>query len=242
MELLDQPGVLAVVLGIVFFAGIVQSGLGMGFGLTAAPLVALLDPELVPAPVLILGFFSSAWVALRHRAEIVWPEVGLASLGRLIGVGLSMVLLIGFSRDAFTIAFAVLVILAVAMSLAGLRIPFTPGTLVGVSVLSGVMGTITSVGAPPLALIYQGRAPGPSRATLAAFFAIGVAVSLAALVATGWCDGHDAVLAAVMAPAMVGGLLVAGRYRGLFDQRYRGLMLLASGFAGLVLLGRALWG
>ncbi len=175
MELLDQPGVLAVVLGIVFFAGIVQSGLGMGFGLTAAPLVALLDPELVPAPVLILGFFSSAWVALRHRAEIVWPEVGLASLGRLIGVGLSMVLLIGFSRDAFTIAFAVLVILAVAMSLAGLRIPFTPGTLVGVSVLSGVMGTITSVGAPPLALIYQGRAPGPSRATLAAFFAIGVA-------------------------------------------------------------------
>ncbi len=69
-----------------------------------------------------------------------------------------------------------------------------------------------------------------------------MAVALAALVAAGWCDGHDAVLGAVMAPAMVAGLLVAGRYRGLFDQRYRGLMLMASGFAGLVLLGRALWG
>lgn len=242
MDLLNQPGVLAIVLAIVFFAGIVQSGLGMGFGLTAAPLVALLDPELVPGPMLILGFFSSLWVALRHRPEVVWPEVGLATTGRIIGVAASTVLLLTVSREVFTIAFAVLVILAVAMSLAGVRIPFSKPTLIGVSVLSGIMGTITSVGAPPLALIYQNRPPGPSRATLAAFFTLGVAVSLAALILTGWCRWRDAELAAIMAPAMVAGLLFAGRFRNHFDRRYRELMLAASGFAGLILLGRTIWG
>ncbi|HPE24180.1 MAG: sulfite exporter TauE/SafE family protein [Rhodobacteraceae bacterium] len=242
MDLLAEPGVLAAVLAIVFFAGIVQAGLGMGFGLTAAPMVALLDPMLVPAPVLILGFFSSAWVAILHRGQIVWPEVGLATAGRFAGVAITTALLVSFSRDAFTIAFAVLVILAVAMSLAGVRFPFNRLSLVAVAVVSGIMGTITSVGAPPLALVYQSRPPGPSRATLAAFFTLGVALSLGALILTGWCRWHDAELAAVMAPAMIAGLLVAGRFRAAFDTRYRALMLAASGFAGLILLGRTIWG
>ena len=110
------------------------------------------------------------------------------------------------------------------------------------AIVSGVMGTITSVGAPPLALIYQNRAPGPSRATLGAFFTLGVALSLIALIATGWCNWHDAQLALIMAPAMVAGLWVAGRLRSHFDSRYRSLMLLASGFAGLILLARTVWG
>lgn len=225
-----------------FLAGIVQAGLGMGFGLTAAPFVALLDPALVPAPILILGFWSSLWVAVGNRREIVWPEVWIATSGRLAGVLISLMVLLHFSRDSFTMAFAVLVIVAVGMSLIGLRLPFSRPALVGVTVLSGVMGTITSVGAPPLALIYQGRPPGPARATLAAFFTLGVAISLVALMISGWCTWQDARLAALMAPAMVAGLLVAGRFRGQFDSRYRGLLLTASGFAGLVLLGRTLWG
>lgn len=241
MDLLAEPGILAAVLAIVFLAGIVQAGLGMGFGLTAAPFVALLDPQLVPAPVLILGFFSSAWVAVLHRAQIVWPEVGVATFGRLIGVGVTTMLLLSFSREAFTLTFALLVIAAVGMSLAGVRFPFSRGSLLAVSVVSGVMGTITSVGAPPLALVYQSRPPGPSRATLGAFFTLGVALSLSALIATGWCGWHDAELAAIMAPAMVAGLIFAGRFRHHFDSRYRGLMLMASGFAALILLGRTVW-
>ena len=45
-----------------------------------------------------------------------------------------------------------------------------------------------------------------------------------------------------MAPAMIAGLVVAGRFRAAFDTRYRALMLAASGFAGLILLGRTIWG
>ena len=241
MELLAAPGTFAAILAIVFFAAVVQAGLGMGFGIAAAPLLALLDPELVPATTMILGLASTVWVAVIHRRLIVWQEVGIATLGRFAGVAVSGIVLVWASRDAFTAAFAIFILIAVAMSALGLRLRFTAPLLAAVAVLSGVMGTITSVGAPPMALIYQDRPPEAARATLAAFFSIGVAMSLAMLIVTGWCGLRDFQYAALMAPAMVAGLLAAGRIRGAFDRRFRPILLAVSGVAGVILLGRVLW-
>lgn len=49
LDMLTNPWLLTAVLAIVFFASIVRFGLGMGFGLTAAPLLAVVDLQLVPA-------------------------------------------------------------------------------------------------------------------------------------------------------------------------------------------------
>lgn len=68
--------------GIVFAAAVVQFGLGFGFGMVAAPLLALIDPAMVPAPVLMIGLVTSAMAAWRERAAIAWGEVWTATLGR----------------------------------------------------------------------------------------------------------------------------------------------------------------
>ena len=75
-HLLAEPWLLAAITVIVFFAAVVQVGLGMGFGLTAAPLLALLDPDLVPAPTLFLGLATTSWGAFIERERINWREVG----------------------------------------------------------------------------------------------------------------------------------------------------------------------
>lgn len=240
-HVVDHPAQAAIIFAIVVFASVVQFGLGMGFGLTAAPLLALLDPMLVPAPTLMIGLITSAWGAWRERGKIHWPEVGTASLGRLVGVALATVILAGLaSREAFSLIFGLMIGAAVLMSVIGLRLRFTRANLLAMALLSGLMGTITSVGAPPLAILYQDRGAAIARPTLAAFFAIGCAMSLAGLFLSGWAGWRDFGLAALMLPAMLLGAMVANRLKGRFDRRYRPLLLGTAGMAALILTLRGL--
>ena len=54
-----------------------------------------------------------------------------------------------------TLLFGGLILLGVCLSLSGLRLPPIRGVLVGAGALSGVMGTVASIGGPPMALLYQ---------------------------------------------------------------------------------------
>ena len=44
---------------IVFVASTAQSVFGMGWGMIAAPLLALMNPELIPSTIVFLGFFAA---------------------------------------------------------------------------------------------------------------------------------------------------------------------------------------
>ena len=105
---------------------------------------------------------------------------------------------------------------------------------------TGTMGTITSVGAPPLALVYQGRDPLASRATLAAFFALGCAVSLIGLFAAGIAGSRDLHLALAMAPPMVFGMWFAQRFKPGYGRYNKPWQLSVAGVAGLLLIARGL--
>lgn len=236
-----SPWVIAGALVVVFFAAIVQIGLGMGFGLTAAPLLALLDPALVPAPMLVLGFVTASWGAWRERGGIVWREVGLGSVGRIAGVaGGALVLAVLVDHKTFLLIFGGLIALAVILSASGWRLAFTARSLLAMSTVSGLMGTITSVGAPPMALIYQHRGVAHARPTMSAFFALGCLLSLGGLFASGWAGPRDLVLALALAPAMLAGLVAAGLMRGRFDTRFRPALLVISGSAAVMLILRGL--
>lgn len=234
--------ILAATIGmVVAAASFIQAGLGMGFGLTAAPLLALLSPKLVPAACLYLGCATSSWGAWRERGGIVWGQVGIAAMGRAAGVLLSSVILSTIaSRDHFDLVFGSMIALAVALSLLGWRPPLNRRSLLGMGFVSGAMGTITSVGAPPLALIYQHQPPAHARPTLAAFFAIGCAMSLVGLHLIGWAGRREFMLALTLVPAMLVGTLIGRRFGMRFDRRYRPLLLAVSGVAGAALMLRGI--
>jgi uncharacterized membrane protein YfcA len=238
---LASPWVAAAIALIVVAAAIVQFGLGMGFGLMAAPLLALIDPQLVPAPTLIIGMVTSFWAAWRERQGIRWDEVGIGTIGRVAGVAAAVTLL-SFIADQrhFMLVFGILVGLAVLISLAGRRIPFNRFSLVAMSGVSGLMATITSVGAPPLALIYQDRSADAARPTLAAFFAVGCVIALAGLSLGGWLTVHHWVLAALMVPPMLVGFAISRRLKGRVDRSYRPALLSLAGIAAVMLILRGL--
>lgn len=224
---------------IIVMGCIIQSGLGMGFGLMVAPLLALIDEQLVPAPTLILGLFTALWGAVADRQQIRWNEVLLAGAGRAAGMLAGLWLIFWLSgAGGFSLLFGIMVLGAVVLSAAGRGLPFNPVSLTAMGLVSGTMGTITSVGAAPLALVYQGRDPLESRATLAAFFALGCVVSLAGLFGTGLAGARDAALAVAMVPPMVFGMWFAQRYKTGFSRYYRPWLLTVAGVAGLLLIGR----
>ena len=240
-HLIASPWTAAAVIVCVIAASVVQFGLGMGFGLTAAPLLALIDPELVPASTLFIGLASSALGAWNERSAIVWNEVWLAAVGRAVEVGAAIAILsILANRDTFILVFGIMIAIAVLMSVIGLRIPFSRNSLLAMATLSGTMGTITSVGAPPLAIVYQDRPSSEARPTLAAFFAIGCTMSLAGLYGSGWAGQRDFLLALFMVPGMMIGVWIASRLRDRFDKRYRPALLAISGTAAIILILRAL--
>jgi uncharacterized protein len=83
---------------------------------------------------------------------------------------------------------------------------------------SGVMGTATSIGGPPMALLYQHHEGAVLRSTLAVAFAFGTALSIAGLLVGGVIHLWHVALAAALLPALVLGLalsrFVVGRVEG----------------------------
>ncbi len=107
------------------------------------------------------------------------------------------------------IALGVLVLLAVVISLTGWHVRPTTSTLVGAGMVSGVMGTLTSVGGPPMALVYQREQAAKLRSTLAGFFVFGASLALLALALSGELGKQQVVDGFILLPGLLVGLTLS---------------------------------
>lgn len=226
---------------VIAFATIVQYRAGVGFGLMAAPLLALFAPALVPVPIIILTLFTAGAAMLSEPGSVDWREVSWSVSGRLAGSLAGAAILLRLTDEKqFMLVFGVLIALAVAMSLAGLRFRFSNRLLLVMGTISGLTATITSVGGPPMAIAYQDQPPDRARPNMSAFFAIGCVVILVVLQANGLIRPADLIHAAVLAPGLVAGVALAPRFRGLIDRNFRGIMLAVSGASAILLIVRGM--
>jgi uncharacterized membrane protein YfcA len=227
---------------VIAFATVVQFRAGVGFGLFAAPLLALFAPQLVPVPILFLTLLSALAAVLDLRGQIDWREVAVSTAGRATGSVLALaVLSVLAGQKQFILVFGLLIALAVAMSLAGLRFRFNRRLLYVMGAISGLTATITSVGGPPMAIAYQDQKPERARPNMSAFFVLGNIVVIGALTATGRVSATEILYAAILFPALVVGVLIAPWFRGLIDRNFRNVLLGVAGASALLLIWRGLF-
>jgi uncharacterized membrane protein YfcA len=145
------------------------------------------------------------------------------------------------SEDGLSLLFAVLVLVAVAVSAAGWHLRPTRRTLAGAGVAAGFMGTISGIGGPPIALVYQ-RSDGPTlRATLSRFFLVGGAISLVVLAASGRLGRENLTAIVVVVPATVLGFLASAPLVRRVDKgSVRPIVLTLSALAAVAVLVREL--
>tara|TARA_B100001105_G_C22368054_1_gene433600 strand:- start:1042 stop:1461 length:420 start_codon:yes stop_codon:yes gene_type:complete len=137
--------------------------------------------------------------------------------------------------------FGSLILFAVLLSASGLQLPPTPKSLIGAGTLSGFMGTTSSIGGPPMALLYQGTEGIRLRGTLAVFFTIGVVISLVALAAVGRFGLRELSLGLLLQPGILAGFFLSSRMAGILDHGYtRQAVLSVAGVLGTVVIIRQL--
>jgi uncharacterized membrane protein YfcA len=128
------------------------------------------------------------------------------------------------------------VLAAVALSLAGWTLRPDPPTLLGAGATSGFMGTVTSIGGPPMALVYQRHTGAQLRATLALFFLIGAAFSLLVLSVAGQFGTEELSLGLLLVPGMIAGFLLSRVAAHYLDRGYTRMAVLAFSTAASIAL------
>jgi uncharacterized protein len=232
-----------VVLGFVAMAvgGCLQGAVGFGSNLVAAPLLILLAEAYVPAPIVIASILLNALMIRREGHASFDPTVKPAMVSQVPGAVLAGALLAVLPERGLSLLFAALVLLGVAVSAAGWHLRPTRRTLVGAGLAAGFMGTISGIGGPPIALVYQ-RSSGPTlRATLSRFFLVGGFVSVAALAASGQIDASNLRACLVTVPAAAAGFSVSRPIARRVDRgSVRPIVLLLSSVAAVAVVVREL--
>src|SRR5690625_1397405 len=101
----------------VAISAFIQGATGMGFAMIAAPVVALLDPGLIPVLLLVLMIPLNAYIAWRERSAIDWRGVRWISVGRFAGTFGGLWILLVVSAHALNLIIGWATVLAVAGAL-----------------------------------------------------------------------------------------------------------------------------
>lgn len=169
----------------VLMASCLQGSIGFGMGMLAAPVVALVDPSLIPGTLIMLASLLTLMVVIRERAAIDVSGTGWALLGRVPGTIVGALLLTAIPERALAILIAAVVLGGVAVTSMGWVPAPRRRNLVLAGATSGVLGTATSIGGPPMALVWQRSSGAQLRGTMSGFFLIGSMLSLVMLAVTG---------------------------------------------------------
>ena len=227
----------------VFVGAAVQGGVGFGLGLVAAPLITVLDPTVMPGAVQVVNVTLPLFTLATEWRRVDWRGLGFALLGRLPGSALGALVVVYVSTRTLGVLVGAMVLMAVAVTASAPAIPKNGGTLAVAGFVSGVTGTATGIGGPPLGIVYQ-HARGPQiRATLAMFFFLAAAQSMAILLAVGRLPGRAVVAGAALIPFMVAGFAVSGPLRRFVDGgRVRAGVLVVAAASAFVLITQSLVG
>ncbi|PVZ70364.1 sulfite exporter TauE/SafE family protein [Pelagibaculum spongiae] len=199
MDMITFSAALAIMLAAATLHGVI----GFGQAVLAAPLLFLLNPEFIPAPILICGIVMSLMNSWRYRSELQLPALANTWAGYLPGSLMGGWMLAIADQQIMSWLLVGVVGIALLVSMTRITIPFNRYTLSAFSVSAGVMGTVSSISGPPLALVWQHQPVNSIRGNLGATFA---SCNLIALMVLAWHDKlnlHLITLGLSLAPAAI---------------------------------------
>lgn len=177
---------------------------GMGFALVASPLlVLLLGPDTGVTVIQFAGIVAAALVLVGVRRDVDWPVLPWLLIPAIIGLAPGVAVVRALPPSVLQIVIGLLVILALAATLASERARVFKGRA-GASaagLLSGFMNAAAGVGGPAVVL-YRVSVNWPQRpfvATLQVYFIVLSVATIAArglpeMAASGWAVGGVALL------------------------------------------------
>jgi uncharacterized membrane protein YfcA len=230
-----SPGELLVAGTTVAVGSCVQGAVGFGFALIGAPILALVDPHLVPVPLTLASLLLTGGTSYRERGAID-TTVRWAMVGRVPGTLVGAYAIATLPERPLAVTFGVLVLAAVAVSLSGWSVAPSTRSLLVAGAISGVTGTTVAIDGPPMALVYQRARGATLRGTMSLYFLVGSVLSLVALALFGKLGAPELRAAIQLAPFVVVGFACSGAAARVLDRGYTRMAVLALATASAVLL------
>jgi uncharacterized membrane protein YfcA len=197
---------------------VIQGSIGFGLAAAVAPVLLLVNKKFLPGPMLATSMLLTLLIAWRDRRHTVWSEVAIGTLGRAIGMLPAAFALRYISGPVYELLFAAAVLAGVVISVAGWHIQLTLRNLFLTAIGSGFVSTVSAIGGPPMALVYQHEEAPKIRGTLNTMFTIGTPISLLGLWWAGL--GKDAAVSFGPPELMLGVLMMPGVVVGFALSRY----------------------
>ena len=168
-----------------------QASIGFGIGMLAAPIVALVDPRLIPGTLIMLAtarHLDRGDPRTRGHRPVAAPagrwSAGCPAPSRALCFWRCCRIARWRSCSLRSCSVGVVI-----TSFGWIPAPRRRNVVLA-GAASGVLGTATSIGGPPMALVWQRNSGARLRGTMSGFFLVGSMMSIAALAATGAVDGH----------------------------------------------------
>jgi uncharacterized membrane protein YfcA len=220
---------------------IVQAASGVGAGFLMVPMIAWINLELLPGPMICGSLSLSGIMAWRERGAIDRGNLPSIFLGLIPGSVAGAWVLSRVPADRLGLVFGTVILLAVALTASGLKIPLNRVSALTSGAMAGAMGASSGIGAPILAILYQNHSAATVRATLAFLYTGASLLILAILALFGEFSWADLANGIALMPGFLFGYWLANRWRGqLAGFGARGPVLIVSALAAVTLIWRSL--
>ena len=196
------------VMFLIIVGAITQSAIGIGFGIPACFLV-LLEPTMVPSCIVLMGTFLAFSNAFLSLKDIITEDLAYSFSGRVVGTLISIPLItLTIGTKSFLIIFGVLLLITVFLSAKKWNVIATKKNVTIAGVCSGFMGTLTGVGGPPMAIVYQNSLSKNVVATLNMFFGIGALFSVLILIYIDLINLREVMRCLLLTPGILVGIIL----------------------------------
>lgn len=221
---------------VLFLGCAVQTAIGFGMALIAAPVIVLFRPEWVPVIMTIVALFLSFQNSLSLRSSIQWKHISPAMLSRLPGTIIGAWVLTVLPVNVLQASVAGMVFVAIFITLFAKPFPATVKNLSIAGFFSGIAGTTTSIGGPPMALVMQHGASHVTRANLSIYFLYSCVVSLVSYQLIGIMHTELWLIGLSFVPFAFAGYYAGRLARPWVDQRFRPILLTLCALSAAVAL------
>ena len=219
-----------------------QTAIGFGMAVVAAPFIVLVKPEWVPVALTVTALPLSSINAWNQRDALRYRSMLIPMVTRLGGTALGVWVLLHMNVFWLQVAVAASVLIAVVISVRSVHFEATPSRLGWAGLIGGFMGTTTSIGGPPMAIVMQHGEPRTVRANLSLYFAYSCLVSILSYIAAGILTWRLFLESISFLPCVFVGFFFGIKARKYMDgDKYRPVLLGICTFAAVLALAGAIW-
>ncbi|UAA38623.1 sulfite exporter TauE/SafE family protein [Paraneptunicella aestuarii] len=214
----------------------VQTAVGFGMALVAAPIIVVLNPLWVPYVLAVTALVLSLGNTWNQRQHVQWRQIVPPMISRIPGTMLGTWILMTLDTEWLQILVAGMVMLAILVTLKLKPFPSTTTNMSIAGFVSGITGTTTSIGGPPMALVMQHSAGHHARANLSAYFVYSCIVSLIGYMTMDLMTTELWISSLTMIPIAWLGFYLGKRLRPWVDNRFRPVLLALCGLSASIAL------